>query len=376
MYAIVVALKPVAEEFGVSRGDASLAYTAITIGFGLGGIVMGRWSDRAGVMWPALTGTVSLAVGMWLAALSDSLWQLVAVHLFLIGLFGSGAFFSPLVADITHWFTHARGIAVAVVISGNYVAGVVWPPLVQHLIDAVGWREAYSIAGLACLLLMLPLCLVFWPRSPHGAAGSAGAMPPSERPLGIAPGTLQCLVCIAGIGCCVAMAMPQVHLVAYASDLGHAAARGAEMLALMLAGGVVSRLTFGAISDRVGGLATLVLGSSLQGLALIAFMFVEGLLGLYVMALVFGLSQGGIVPSYAIIVRTFFAPNQAGSRIGVAMLFTLIGMALGGWMAGVLYDLTGSYRASFVNAIAFNVANLAIAVWLLRRTKAADMAAA
>ena len=369
MYAIIVALKPLAAEFGVARGDVSLAYTALTIGFGLGGVLMGRWSDRVGMFWPALLGTLCLGAGMMLTARAGSLWQVIALHAVLLGLLGSGAFFAPLVADITHWFTRARGIAVGVVISGNYVAGVIWPPVVQHFIDSDGWREAYHTAGLACLVIMTPLAFVLRPRIRHADAAPTGGRSVEPRPLGLAPGTLQGLICAAGVGCCVAMAMPQVHIVAYASDLGYAAARGAEMLALMLAGGVVSRLGFGAISDRIGGLPTLVVGSSLQGLALLAFLFVDGLTALYVMSAVFGLTQGGIVPAYAIIVRSLFPAREAGARIGLAMLFTLLGMALGGWTAGVLFDLTGSYRAAFVNAVAFNVANLAIALWLLGRSR-------
>jgi MFS family permease len=218
---------------------------------------------------------------------------------------------------------------------------------------------------------MLPLSAVLYrrpPVSPEPAPSESGAGP--RRPLGFSPTQLQCLICAAGIGCCAAMAMPQVHIVAYATDLGHAAARAAEMLSLMLGFGIVSRLASGWISDRIGGLNTLLLGSFLQCCVLAAFLVADSLVALYAFSVAFGLAQGGIVPSYAIIVRTFFPNREAGWRIGMALLFTILGMALGGWMAGALYDLTGSYTLSFVNAIAFNLLNMAIAAKLLRRAKA------
>ena len=369
MYAIVVALKPIALEFGASRSDASIAYAVTMLGFGIGGIMMGRWSDRAGVMWPCLSGTVFLALGFLLAAQATALWQLYLAQGLLIGLLGNAALFAPLVADTTLWFHRRRGIAVAIVASGNYLAGVVWPPIVQYYIDAGDWRATYTGIGVFCLLAMPPLCLILHRRPKAVLAVETGETVAAARPLSLAPDGLHGLLCVAGVACCVAMAMPQVHIVAYTSDLGHAAQRGAEMLALMLATGIVSRLVFGWISDSIGGLATLLVGSSLQAVTLFLFMFAEGLAGLYLMSALFGLSQGGIVPSYAIIVRRYFVPGQIGWRIAVVLSMTLLGMALGGWLAGYLYDLTGSYRLAFVNAVAFNVLNMAIAGILLRRAR-------
>ena len=370
MFTVVVALKPVALTFAASRADASLPYMLTMIGFGVGGIVMGRLSDRFGVMAPVAFGGVCLGTGFILAASATSLWQFSLAQGLLIGLCGSSATFAPLVADISHWFGRHRGLAVAIVISGNYLGGTVWPPIVQHFFDSVGWRDTYVGLGVFCLVTILPLCLVLYRRTPRdvGTASEDGAVEPG-RPLGMAPATLQCVLCAAGVGCCIAMAMPQVHIVAYATDLGHAAARGAEMLALMLGFGVVSRIGSGAISDRIGGVRTLLLGSGLQALALALFIPADSLTGLYLMSVLFGLSQGGIVPSYAIIIRDYFPPGQAGWRIGAVLSATLFGMAAGGWMAGALYDLTGSYDAAFVNAIGFNIVNMAIAITLLRRSR-------
>jgi MFS family permease len=216
---------------------------------------------------------------------------------------------------------------------------------------------------------MIPLAFVLRRRpSVEGHALGQATRTFSQRPLGLSPNTLLVLLSVAGVACCVAMSMPQVHIVAYCGDLGYGAARGAEMLALMLGFGIVSRLASGWISDRIGGLRTLLLGSMLQGTALLLFLPFDGLLSLYVVSALFGLFQGGLVPSYAIIVREYFSPREAGWRLGVVLMATLFGMALGGWVSGVIFDLTGSYRAAFLNGIGWNLLNMSIAVWLIFRS--------
>ena len=371
MYAVIVVLKPVSFEFGVGRGVASLPYMMFMVTGGIGGVVMGRLADRHGVMLPALIGCVGLPAGMAGAAFAEEFWQFCVSLGVLSGLLGTSALFAPMAADISHWFTRRRGLAVAVVITGTYFAGALWPPLVQASLDARGWRETFIAIAILMAVTMLPLVALLY-RKPAALieARAARAALGAGRPLGIAPGTLQCLLCAAGLGCCVAMAAPQVHIVAHVTDLGYAAQRGAEMLSLMLGTGIISRIGSGFISDRIGGLRTLLLGSVLQALALVAFLGADTLTLLFVVSAVFGLSQGGIVPSYTIIIRTYFPAHEAGRRVGWAMLFTFAGMALGGWMAGALYDLTGSYTASFINAVAFNVLNAAIVVFLARRHRA------
>jgi len=371
MYAVIVVLKPVSFEFGVGRGVASLPYMMFMVTGGIGGVVMGRLADRHGVMLPALIGCVGLPAGMAGAAFAEEFWQFCVSLGVLSGLLGTSALFAPMAADISHWFTRRRGLAVAIVITGTYFAGALWPPLVQASLDARGWRETFIAIAILMAVTMLPLVALLY-RKPAALieARAARAALGAGRPLGIAPGTLQCLLCAAGLGCCVAMAAPQVHIVAHVTDLGYAAQRGAEMLSLMLGTGIISRIGSGFISDRIGGLRTLLLGSVLQALALVAFLGADTLTLLFVVSAVFGLSQGGIVPSYTIIIRTYFPAHEAGRRVGWAMLFTFAGMALGGWMAGALYDLTGSYTASFINAVAFNVLNAAIVVFLARRHRA------
>ena len=380
MYASIVALKPVAVEFEASRSAASLAFACVNLGIGVGGILMGWLSDRFGAMWPSLIGAGCLTLGLVLASFSTELWQYVALHGILIGLLGNSAVLAPLIADITRWFTVNRGMAVAVVSSGNYVAGAVWPPIVQYGIDTVGWRETYQWLGGICLLGMVPLSLLLSRRdsaraSPGGSAtDNAHAAGQRRQALGFSPRFAQWLICTAGIGCCVAMAMPHGHIVAHASDLGHPAAHGAEMLALMLSFGVLSRLFFGWISDRIGGLRALLIGSVLQAAVIASFIPVTGLDALYWASALFGISQGGIVPAYAIIVRRHFPHHELGWRLGIVMFFTLFGMALGGWAAGVMYDLTGSYRLAFTNALIFNLINVGIVFMLLAKSRFSRLA--
>jgi MFS family permease len=330
-----------------------------------------------------LLGTFALAAGYVAAGLSGSFLQFSLAHGLLIAFAGSSAMFGPLIADTSFWFLRRRGIAVAICAAGNYLAGTIWPPIVQFFIETAGWRATHVGIGVACLAGMLPLTLVLRRRAPRmeftprvGLAAARADWQTRQQRLGIPPAALQWLLVLAGVACCVAMSMPQVHIVAYCADLGYGAARGAEMLSLMLGFGIVSRLASGWISDRIGGLATLLLGSGLQGVALVLFVPFDSLASLYVIAALFGLFQGGIVPSYAIIVREYFSPLEAGARLGTVLMATLAGMALGGWMSGVVFDLTGSYRAAFVNGIAWNLVNVSIALWLLRRSRAASLLAA
>ena len=380
MYGASVVLPAVQAEFGAARADASFPYTITLVGFGIGGVLMGRLADRFGVMVVALVGALALGAGLAAAGASGSLWQFSLAHGLLIGLLGVSATFAPLVADTSLWFTRRRGIAVAICMSGNYLAGAVWPPVMQHFIDAVGWRQTYFGLGLFCVLTMLPLALVLRRRAPVGVAEAAAGGPPPKsarflgrsdpnRPLGLSPLGLQMLLCVAGVSCCVAMSMPQVHIVAYCTDLGFGAARGAQMLSLMMAAGIASRLLSGWVSDHIGGLRTLMLGSVLQGVALLLFLPFDGLVPLYVVSGLFGLFQGGIVPSYALIVREYFTPAQAGARVGTVLMATLLGMALGGWLSGAVFDWTGTYRAAFDNGIAWNLVNVGIVGFLLLRVR-------
>ena len=371
MYVVSVVLPEVQKEFDVSRADASLPYTLMMLGFGAGGLAMGKLADKWGVHVALWIGSVGVGSGFVLAGMASNIWLFALAHGLLMGFFGSSSTFAPLLADTSLWWNKRRGIAVAVCASGNYLAGSIWPALAQHGVETLGWRNTYIWIGIVCGLGMLGLAFLMRQRPPMLAVAAAGSVRSlaSEKPFGMSIRNAHALLCVAGVACCVAMAMPQVHIVAYCSDLGFGAARGAEMLSLMLACGIVSRLISGAICDRIGGLRTLVLGSVLQGLALLMFLPFDGMVSLYVISALFGLFQGGIVPSYAIIVREYFPAQRAGVLVGAVIMATMIGMALGGWMSGKVFDLTGSYHAAFVNGVLWNALNLSIALFLLWRVK-------
>ena len=368
MYVVSVVLPEVQAEFGVSRADASIPYTLSMLGFGIGGMWMGRWADRFGIARVAALGALGVASGFVLAGMSGGIIGF-ALAQGLLGLLGIASTFAPLLADTAQWWNKRRGIAVAVCASGNYLAGTLWPPIAQWGVTQVGWRTTYLCIGLFCGIGMALLSLRMRTKPPSAQAATVNkhGVVASDRPFGLSVTQAQWLLSVAGVGCCVAMAMPQVHIVAYCSDLGFGAARGAEMLSLMLACGIVSRLVSGVICDRIGGIRTLLLGSALQGIALMMFLPFDGLVPLYLVSAMFGLFQGGIVPSYAIIVREHFPAKEAGARTGTIIMATLVGMALGGWLSGKIFDVTGSYHAAFINGIAWNALNFGIVFWLYRR---------
>jgi MFS family permease len=367
MWSVVVALPAVQAEFGVPRAEASLPFALAMLGFALGGVIMGRLFDRAGILAPLAAGALALSAGYLIAASADSLVVFALAHA-AIG-FGASVTFGPLMADISHWFVRRRGVAVTLCSSGNYIAGTIWPPAVQHAIALYGWRATHAGIGLTCGAAMLLIGIAALRQKAPAALlnVSAAARAASPANLGLSPSALQTLLALASVCCCVAMSMPQVHIVAYCGDLGYGVARGADMLALMMAFGIAGRVISGFIADRIGGLFTLMLGSALQGVALLLYLLYDGLISLYVISAVFGLFQGGIVPSYAIIVREYFPAKEAGARIGVILMASLFGMALGGWMSGYIFDLTGSYQAAFLNGLGWNAVNGAIVLWLLFR---------
>jgi MFS family permease len=369
MWSVVVALPAVQSEFAVPRAQASLPFTLAMVGLAVGGVVMGRLLDVVGVLGPLILGAVALCIGYVAAGSAGSLVAFAVAHA-LIG-FGSSVTFGPLMADISNWFVRRRGVAVTLCSAGNYFAGALWPPVVQQSIAHYGWRPTHVGIGLCCGAAMVLISLAALRRRAPAALVKATdqASKGSPAAFGLAPGALQALLALASVCCCVAMSMPQVHIVAYCGDLGYGVARGADMLALMMAFGIVGRIGSGFIADRIGGLPTLMLGSALQGVALLLYLLYDGLISLYVISAVFGLFQGGIVPSYAIIVREYFPAKEAGARIGLILMASLFGMALGGWMSGYIFDLTGSYRAAFFNGLGWNVVNGTIVVWLLVRRR-------
>jgi MFS family permease len=369
MWSVVVVLPSMQADFGVDRAAASLPYTLTMFGFAGGGVLLGQLADRFGVTLPVILSTIALGAGYIAVGYSTSLWQVAIAHGLLIGV-GTSATFAPLMADISHWFVRRRGIAVAIAASGNYVAGTIWPPVVQHFSASEGWRTTYIGIGVFCVVTMLPMALLLRRRMATGHSAAAGvAAAAKQAALPFSPMTLQVLLCVAGVACCVAMSMPQVHIVAYCGDLGYGVARGADMLSLMLGFGIISRVASGFVADRIGGVGTLLIGSVAQGVALLLYLMFDGLMSLYIISAMFGLFQGGIVPSYAIIVREYFPPQQASTRVGLVIMCTILGMALGGWLSGVIFDLTGSYQIAFLNGLGWNLVNVSIMSWLLIRSR-------
>lgn len=368
-WSVVVVLPSVQAEFGTARAGASLPYTAVMLGFGFGNILMGRIADRYGIVVPIVMGGLFLGAGYVLAGLAGTLWQFALPHGLLIGI-GGAAGFSPLIADLSHWFRKHRGLAVVFGASGSYLAGVIWPQVITWGLQNHGWRATHIAIGLTALVVLVPLSLFFRRRPAAETLAAAEASSAGARgDLGLSANQLQLLLSIAGFACCVAMSMPQVHIVAYCGDLGYGVARGAEMLSLMLLLGIISRIGSGFVSDRIGGAATLALGSVMQGVALFLYLFFDGLTSLYIVTGIFGLFQGGIVPMYAVIIREYLPAKEAGVRIGIVMSATILGMAFGGYVSGLIYDLFASYRVAFLNGLAWNLINLAVVSWLMLRAR-------
>ncbi|NOE33095.1 MULTISPECIES: CynX/NimT family MFS transporter [unclassified Ruegeria] len=368
MWAVIVVMPAVEVEFGAGRAEASMPYTLTMIGFALGNMWLGQLVDRLGVTMALIGAAILSALSYVLATLAPNIMLLSAAHL-LLGL-GTSIGFGPLIADISHWFMKRRGIAVALVASGNYLSGAIWPTMLSGILARDGWQQVYVTLAVLTLLVVIPLSLLLRRRVPVEAHSTAEASAQiNARSAGVSPRTLQYILGLAGIGCCVAMSMPQVHIVSYCVGLGYGPAVGAEMLSLMLLGGVVSRLVSGLLADHLGGVMTLLIGSVLQCIALFLFLPYDGMVSLYFISLMFGLAQGGIVPSYALVVREYMPPQEAGARVGFVLMMTILGMALGGWMSGWIYDLTGSYQLAFVNGILWNGLNIAIVLMLLKRSR-------
>ena len=367
MWTVVVVLPTVQAEFAATRGAVSLAFTMTMMGFGLGGVVMGRITDRFGIVAAMGLSIAFLGGSYVLAGLSATLWQFIAIY-FLIGL-GTSATFAPLMAEASHWFERYRGLAVTIVASGNYVAGTVWPPLVNWGVQSAGWRATHIAIGIFCAVSMTLLLLVLRSQIGDEKVRDHANAPPPRLDLQLSTNALTVLLCVASISCCVAMAMPQVHIVAYCGDLGYGAARGAEMLSVMMGFGVISRIGSGFLADRIGGIPTLLVGSVAQAFALLFYLFFDSLTSLYLISAMFGLFQGGIVPSYAIIVREAMPASEAATRVGLVIFASVFGMSFGGWVSGVIFDATGSYAAAFANGLAWNALNIAIMVGLLIRAR-------
>ena len=368
-YLIAVALKPMAADLGSARSVPSLASSFAYIGIGVGGIFMGWWADRVGAMWTALLGSIMIGAGAMVAS-GGAEWQLYIGYGVMIGLLGGAGLFAPLMANTSRWFHARRGTALAIVASGQQIAGACWPLLFRYALDRVGWRATLFWYGVLVLVVVPALCLMLRHRPPVVAmfTPTHGLRKPDRTPE-FASNLVQVVLCAAIVCCCVPMALPLAHLVAFCSDLGYAPARGTEMLTLLLVAAFLSRMIWGRMSDRIGGLKTILIGSLAQGVFLACYLFVDNLYALYAVSAAFGVGFGGIIPSYVLTVRDLFPATDAGWRIGTVLLFGLLGMALGAWMGGALYDWFAYYKPAFAVGVAFNVLNLVLIGGLLARGK-------
>ena len=369
-FVVVVGLKPIAQDFGWPRSVPSLAFSLQFIGSGLGGMTMGHLFDRIGMGKPALLGSLSIGAGAICASQITAAWQLHLIYGVLIGFIGIGSLLAPLMANISNWYENRRGMAVGIVASGQTLAGIVWPPVFGYAQDTIGWRDAFFWFGVFALAVMVPLCLIVRAQPPalsEFKQASEAPMAPATRRGGVgmrssvSPTMLKIGLCVAIVCCCVAMSMPIAHVVSYVTDIGHDVGNAVEILSMLLLAAFISRAVLvGVLSERFGGLATLLILSGLQAVMLATFSVTEGLIALYVVASLFGLGFGGVFPTYAIIVREYLPTSQAGRWTGVVLMFGAGGMGIGSWIAGVMFDVTGTYLWAFLLGVVFNVANLLI----------------
>ena len=358
---LFVALKPIAADLGTARAIPSLAYSLMMIGAGVGGVAMGWWMDRLGILQPVLFGSVMICLGALLASHAEGPLSLFIASGLLIGLFGKAAMIAPLVANVTRWFDRRRGLAIAILTSGQGLAGAIWPIVVQHFNGLVGWRGTFLYFSVFAAVVMVPLAFLLRPRPPITAAGgAAGIRVDDGRGLDLPPRVVQAFLWLAGVCCCAAMAIPIVHLVSHATDQGYTLEQGARLLSILFMAGFVSRIGFGMLADRIGAVRTLLIGSACMAVMLFVFAFTTSYAGLLVAALLFGLGFSGIMPCYPLLIRVLFPVSETGWRIAAHYLFSAAGMALGGWLGGVIFDLSGGYAPAFLAGLAFNVINFAL----------------
>ena len=378
-YIAVVGLKLIAADVGSARSVPALASSLTWFGAGLGGIAMGRFADRIGVRWTVLFGGVMIGAGLALAS-RGAVWQLYVGHGVLMGLLGNAGINAPLYVYVSRWFDRRRGTALALISSGQYVAGSLWPPIFERLISTYGWHETMLLFGGVEIAVVVPLALIFLRPPPDVkiAATAARAVTPGAPVLGWPPNLVFGMLCAAAFCCCIPMAMPQGHLVALCSDLGIPASHGAAMLSVLLGTAFFSRQLWGYISDRIGGLQTVLTGSGWQMSAMIGLVLTQDEIGLFTVTGWFGLGFAGIIPAYVLAIRELFPAADAGWRVPTLLLFSGWGMAGGGWLAGRMYDYFGYYAPAFVTGIAFNAVNfliVGILVLRYRRTRTVALVA-
>jgi MFS family permease len=369
LWIVAVGLKAIAADFGGARSEPALASSLAWFGSSVGGLMMGPLAERYGIRLTVIIGAVSVGIGLFISTLGQP-WQLFVGHGVFMGLFGTAGLNAPLYVYVSRWFDRRRGSALALLSSGLYLAGALWPPIFERAIAHFGWRTTMVAYGVFAVVLVVPLAVIFLKDAPETAtaAGAAGAASETPRVFGWPPNVVFALIAIAAFLCCVTMSMPQNHLVALCTDLGFSAQSGAAMLSLLLGLGVLSRQLWGAIADRIGALLTLLLSSLLQGLAMTGFVVTQDEAGLFAVAGAFGIGFSALIPAYVLAVREYFPAREASWRVPVVLLLSGSGMATGTWLAGALYDMYGFYAPAFAVGVGFNILNfIVIATLVLRR---------
>ena len=362
MWSVVVVMPAIESDFNIDRGKASLLYATTMVGFGLGNFIIGKIIDKYGLKLPIIVATITLVLSYLIGTVSTKFWHLLILQIFM----GTAAatFFGPSMADIGNFFEKRRGLAVAIIASANYVAGAFWPLIISYFLETMTWKDVYFYIALICIIIMIPISF-FLKNNISQNEANISLEASNSKLTNLSPSTLQTLLILAGVGCCLAMAMPQVHIVALCVERGFGLSIGAEILAVMLFSGMISRIGFGFLSDKIGPVYTLFIGSLLQMISLVFFLPFDSQLSLYIVSLMFGLSQGGIVPAYAMIVRKYLPLKEVGERVGLVIMATIVGMGLGGWMSGEIFDITQSYKLAFVNGIFWNLTNLLIVTFIM-----------
>ena len=362
MWSVVVVMPAIESDFNIDRGKASLLYATTMVGFGLGNFLIGKIIDKYGLKLPIIVATLILVISYLIGTISTEFWHLLILQIFM----GTAAatFFGPSMADIGNFFEKRRGLAVAIIASANYVAGAFWPLIISYFLETMTWKDVYLYIALICIIIMIPISF-FLKNNISQNESDITTEANNSKLTNLSPSALQTLLILAGIGCCLAMAMPQVHIVALCVERGFGLSIGAEILAVMLFSGMISRVGFGYLSDKIGPVYTLFIGSLLQMISLVFFLPFDSQLSLYIVSLMFGLSQGGIVPAYAMIVRKYLPLKEVGERVGLVIMATIVGMGLGGWMSGEIFDITQSYKLAFVNGIFWNFTNLLIVTFIM-----------
>ncbi|MDC6451352.1 MFS transporter [Alphaproteobacteria bacterium] len=366
MWSVVIIMPTIQSEFQLDRAASTYPYVTTMLGYGIGNVIIGRMLDKIGIKKPIIFALTLLILSYLLSTLATNVLWLSIIQFFLG--FSAAAFFGPMMADISKFFYKRKGLAVSLVASGQHLCGAIWPFLIKDFLLDGEWRHAHLFIAFVCSIIIPILFFLIGNKKPNIEMNNNTEKKEegvnSNLKLSISNRNVQTLLMFAGVFCCIAMSMPQVHIVPLCIDSGFGLAVGTEILSYMLFAAVTSRVLFGLLSDKIGPIQTLILGSTLQAISLSMFLPFDSQLSLYIVAVFFGLSQGGIVPIYAVIISKFLPSNEVAERVGLIIFATVIGMSLGGWLSGEIYDYTNSYKLAFLNGVFWNVINLSIMIYL------------